>query len=78
MRELDTEKTEPLRRQFAEPIEDEAADELRKYAEWIANGGRLTPGQQRSADDHLERSSVELGGPIPKRFKHLQYLNKTR
>ena len=34
--------------------------------------------QRRKADDHLERTSVEMGGPIPARFKHLQYLNEER
>ncbi|AUB84200.1 hypothetical protein [Candidatus Thiodictyon syntrophicum] len=80
MSEPDNKTTVPVRRQFTAPPEGEgeAAAELRKYAEWRANGGELTPEQQRRAADHLERTAVELGGPIPARFKHLQYVNKAR
>jgi hypothetical protein len=53
-----------------------AAARLAEYEACQASGGQLTPDEQRRADDHLERTAVELGGPIPARFKDLQYLNK--
>lgn len=48
------------------------------YKAWAAAGKPMSEEERRRAEDHLERSSVELGGPIPARFKHLQYLNKKR
>lgn len=75
MSEADTQTTVPVWRQFAAApaAEGEAAAELLQYSA----RGELTPEQQRRADDHLERTAVELGGPIPARFAHLQYLNQT-
>lgn len=43
---------------------------------WVAAGKPLTPEQRARIDDHLERTTVEAGGPIPERFKDLQYVNK--
>jgi hypothetical protein len=45
---------------------------------WVAAGRPLTPEQRARDDAHLERTTVEAGGPIPARFKDLQYLNKAR
>ena len=41
-------------------------------------GITLTDAEQQHRDAILERVSVELGGPIPARFKHLQHLNQHR
>jgi hypothetical protein len=49
-----------------------------RHRAWIAAGRHMNDEQRRKADDHLERTSVEMGGPIPARFKHLQYLNEER
>lgn len=43
---------------------------------WAVAGAPATPAQRRALQDHLERTAVELGGPIPERFTHLQYLNE--
>jgi hypothetical protein len=34
------------------------------------------PPPTQAEEDRYERMQVEAGGPIPARFKHLQYLNK--
>jgi hypothetical protein len=61
---------------------EEAARMFAAYREriraWESAGRPMTPEQQRRAEDHLERTAVELGGPIPARFKDLQYINKAQ
>lgn len=49
---------------------------IEEYRVWVAAGKPMTDEERRRMDDHLERTVVELGGPIPARFKHLQYLNE--
>jgi SPP1 gp7 family putative phage head morphogenesis protein len=47
-------------------------------AAWRAAGCPMTDEQRRRSEEHFERSSVELGGPIPARFKNLHHLDEGR
>jgi hypothetical protein len=62
----------PVRRQFA------AGEPSPEMAECIAaiERRRAGPPPTQAEADRYERMQVEAGGPIPARFKHLQYLNK--
>jgi len=55
-------------------ISEELLAFVKRSKAWRESG--VAPTQ--SQINHLERTSVELGGPIPARFKRLQYLNKKR
>jgi len=50
-------------------------EELQAELEWIERG---RPEDEAFPRSLAERVAVELGGPIPARFKHLQGLNKGR
>ena len=50
-------------------------EELQAELEWIERG---RPAGESIPLSLGERVAVELGGPIPARFKHLQGLNKNR
>jgi len=46
--------------------------DLEEELDWIRRG---RPKDELTPDWFGERCAVELGGPIPARFKHLQHLN---
>ena len=56
-------------------LPDWVRDDLEKELDWIRRG---RPKDELIPEHVAERMQVEAGGPIPERFEHLRYLNKTR
>lgn len=78
MKQEAPDKPLPQRRLFGQaetPLGGKTAKEA--LEEWIE--ARKQPHTPTQAElDRYERMQVEAGGPIPARFRHLQYLNKRR
>lgn len=65
----------PPRRQFGT---DADLQEARALAEAVERRRRDGPPPTQAELDRYERMQVEAGGPMPARFKHLQYIDKAR
>ncbi|AUB83233.1 hypothetical protein THSYN_21335 [Candidatus Thiodictyon syntrophicum] len=75
MKEVVDETKTPARRKFADGGQSqEMADFIAAVEQRRRDGPPPTPAEL----DRYERMQVEAGGPIPERFKHLQYINKAR
>jgi len=53
-------------------LEDWVREDLEAELDWIRRG---RPEDELIPEYMIERMTVEAGGPIPARFKHLQHLN---
>ena len=61
-----------VRRDYQFVEHSSAKQMVKRHKDWKKRGGNVSA----LAKHHAERCAVELGGPIPARFRHLQHLNE--